>query len=103
MTSTFAGSTAAVGLAPAAVVRITPALHVVGNPPPFPPAGSAVTIRTSAVVLLSSVVSSSGAEIVLRADGKSWRLTPLKPTEIHSAASRPEGSGASDWVVRGEA
>ena len=41
--------------------------------------------------------------MVLLAAGKAWRLTPLKPTEIQSAASYPEGSGASDWVVRGEA
>jgi hypothetical protein len=36
-------------------------------------------------------------------DGRRWLLSPLKPTELNGVPSYPEGSGATDWIVRSSA
>lgn len=59
-------------------------------------------IEATAGCVNAEILASDRACIMLELWGRAWVATPLKPSEMDGVASYPEGSGATDWVLRSE-
>jgi hypothetical protein len=101
----FTATTTALSLEPGAIIRITPDQHHRGTLPPTPTARTEFAlagVTTSGKMI--RVIGVLGVAMVIEApDGRRWLLSPLKPTELNGVPSYPEGSGATDWIVRSSA
>ena len=82
------------------MIRVTPSLHLVGTLPPIPTAGTTIPMATGSGSADARVVLSDGSVLVFDISGKRWSATPLRPSEVDLIGTYPEGSGATDWVIR---
>lgn len=80
-------------------IRFTPDHHDRTALPSPPVAGTCVPISTSRGDIEALVVTSRPDTVEIEAEGSTWRLRPLKPSEAGFAPGWVEGRGSTDWIV----
>ena len=101
---TFLGKMSTLHVAPHAPMRMSPALHTPDARPPIPQEGDVIAMETPMGQVAVRVLESGSEGMVIDLRGERWRVSLVTPAEGELVvASYVEGSGASDWLIRGEA